>query len=171
MKKLNIGCEFDYREGWVNLDINKQTPADVYHDVNNKFPFKPDTFSEVYAGHVIEHVDDPYFFMKEIWRVCKPNAKVIIRAPYANSSIAWSEFSHKRPGLSYFSFGEWWTNKELYPLFKVTKRRINFTRINMQWMNIFINPIINLIPTIYERMFSFWLPSSEIEFQMEVVKK
>lgn len=169
-KKINIGCEEDYRKGWTNIDCNEKVKADFHFNVDDGFPFKNNTFEEVYAGHVIEHVKDPYYFMKEIHRICRKGAKVVIAAPYCNSPIAWSEFGHRRPGLSWFSFGEWWTNKELYPLFKVTRKHINFTRVNQRWMNYIFNPIINLLPTIYERFFSFILPSSEIIFEMEVIK-
>lgn len=56
MKKLNLGCGFDYRPGWVNLDSNDSIKADIHHDLEKKLPFEDNPFDEVFAGQVIEHV-------------------------------------------------------------------------------------------------------------------
>jgi len=31
--KLNLGCGYDYREGWLNVDLHDWHPADLFCDV------------------------------------------------------------------------------------------------------------------------------------------
>jgi predicted SAM-dependent methyltransferase len=59
--------------------------------------FDDNSFDEVYFSHVLEHVDDPYFVMQEIHRVCINKATVEIIVPHPNFPfLAWGDFSHKR---------------------------------------------------------------------------
>ena len=72
MKKLNVGCGDDIKEGYTNLDFVKLGGVDVVHDLNKfPWPFKDNTFDRVYASHVLEHVDDLIKIMKEIQRISK----------------------------------------------------------------------------------------------------
>jgi predicted SAM-dependent methyltransferase len=82
--KLNIGSGYRPRIGWVNLDYDKDVFPDVVRDVGQGLPFDSDKFDEVYSSHVIEHVTDVFFFVSEIWRVCKNGARVEILAPNCN---------------------------------------------------------------------------------------
>jgi len=55
MKKLNLGCGEDYKEGYINLDILDNEFVDVIHDLNKfPYPFKDDEFGEIYIHHVLE---------------------------------------------------------------------------------------------------------------------
>ena len=64
--KLHFGSGLDYKLGYINLDINKNIKADIYHDLNqHPYPFKPDSADEIIACHVIEHLNDPLTFLKE----------------------------------------------------------------------------------------------------------
>ena len=59
MKKLNIGCFNDVREGYINLDKEKAEGVDVVHDLE-VFPYKDfeeNQFEEILALSVIEHID------------------------------------------------------------------------------------------------------------------
>ena len=57
---LNIGCgRTRPLEGAVNLDISSSVGADVVHDLNKMpWPFGDDTFDEVHANDVVEHLND-----------------------------------------------------------------------------------------------------------------
>ena len=50
------------------------------------------------------------------------------------------------------------------------KKKIVFTRINFKFLNKILNPIINLNPIIYERLFSGVLPSADMIYIMKVRK-
>jgi len=69
MKKLNLGCGKDIRKGYINLDLKKLPGVDIVHNINKKFPFKTNSFDEIYASHILEHVDDLIFTMEELhWK-------------------------------------------------------------------------------------------------------
>src|SRR4051812_1511318 len=58
LKKLNIGCGTDTKEGWVNLDAAGLPGVDVVHDIEKlPLPFADDSFDEILAQDVLEHVE------------------------------------------------------------------------------------------------------------------
>jgi predicted SAM-dependent methyltransferase len=82
MKKLHIGCGRDIKNGFVNLDSVKLPGVDVVHNLNKyPWPFKKDHFDYVYASHVLEHLSSIIDPMEEIWRITKPDAKVLVNSP------------------------------------------------------------------------------------------
>jgi len=95
---LNIGCGNRKRpveEGWINIDIDKTCNPDVIRNTDRGLPFATNSVDSVYTSHVIEHIDDVFYFMYEIWRVCKPDAYVEIIAPnHANLTSIYP--NHKR---------------------------------------------------------------------------
>lgn len=83
MKGLNLGCGFDIRAGWVNVD--QAYPADQHradgtvllrHDLRTPLPFEPDAFDIVYTSHFLEHLDtlDAVELLKRTLSVMKPGA-------------------------------------------------------------------------------------------------
>jgi ubiquinone/menaquinone biosynthesis C-methylase UbiE len=94
--KLNLGCGRDYKNGWVNVDSRKNIHADVIHDLNKfPYPFEKNNFDEVYVSHILEHLDDPVSSLKEIIRVSKKGAKVIVKVPHAFSYANVTDMQHK----------------------------------------------------------------------------
>lgn len=175
MKRLNIGCAGDIRKDYINLDFVMQEGVDVVHDLNKfPWPFKKNTFDEVYASHVLEHVDDLIKVMEEIHRVCKSGARIVIRGPHFSCGVSYRDPTHKR-FFSYFTFeyfckiDDYYGRKE-QGLFKIRKRKLNFTRLTFTPLNKIFNPLINANPSIYERFFCWMLPCSEALFELEAVK-
>lgn len=76
--KLHLGSGEDYREGYVNVDVNKKIKADVYCDFVKKLPFKNNSVDYVLCRNVFEHVPDPLSFLLEIKRVLKKGGKATI---------------------------------------------------------------------------------------------
>ena len=73
-KLLNLGSgnrPGDNTKGWINIDIDKTCNPDIVRDLDKTLPFDDNSVDYVRASHVIEHVKDVFFFMKEIWRVSK----------------------------------------------------------------------------------------------------
>lgn len=175
MKKLNLGCGNDIKKSYVNLDFINQPGVDVVHDLNKfPWPFKENNFDEVYASHVLEHVDDLIKTMEKIRRISKPGAKIKIRVPHFSCEVSYRDPTHKRV-FSYFTFDYFANPKKYYvreekDLFKIIKRKLNFTRLSFTFLNAIFNPIININPEIYERFFCWILPSSEVLFELEVIK-
>jgi len=171
MKKLNLGCGEDVKEGYVNMDFLKLEGVDVVHDLNKfPWPFKENEFDELYTNHVLEHLDDLGKVMTEIKRVCKPGSIINIRVPHFSCGVSYRDPTHKRL-FSYFTW-DYFTDDCFYdlPKFKILERKLNFTREAFTFLNKIMNPIVNLNPGMYERFGCWILPSAEVIAKLEVTK-
>lgn len=85
MKLLNAGCGTHYAQGWVNTDVwvSDTTTPDVQVVPGQPYPFEDSTFDAVFMGHVIEHIswNNVLEFLKDMSRVAKPNAPMLIVGP------------------------------------------------------------------------------------------
>ncbi len=83
MLKLNLGCGLDYKKGWVNIDIDKQTNPDKIVNLNKvPYPFEKNSVDEINASHVIEHLTlSPIEFLLECRRILKYEGKLHLRYP------------------------------------------------------------------------------------------
>ena len=73
--KLNLGCGTKILKDYINLDYYKFKGVDVVWDVNKlPLPFKSNSFQEIIADHIIEHVDDVVKTMEELWQSLKMGA-------------------------------------------------------------------------------------------------
>jgi len=170
MKRLNIGCENDYKEGWVNVDFDPRYKVDASFNLNQfPYPFPDNTFDEILAAGVLEHLDNFYGVMKELHRISKDKCKIYILLNHGSDvTITWGEVEHKR-GFSIHTFGSMWCNQEMWSLFNVLKKRISFS-FKYNFANAIINPIVNLSPIIWERLFCHYLPCSDVVYILEVIK-
>lgn len=169
--KLNLGCGDDVKSGFINLDIINRPGIKKVNLNKNKLPFKENYADYVLISHLIEYLDNPYDFMLELYRVCKDGCIIDLIVDHYSFGLSYAELRHKRPGFSYHSFGTQIWNAELYNKFKVIKKRINFTRVNLKFLNLIFNPIINISPSFYERFLSYIIPASEVHFRFKVNKK
>lgn len=87
----------------VTMDHDPACGADVVHDLDDyPWPFADDTFDEVHAYCVLEHLgrqgDYKSFFdtFAEIYRVLKPGGLLFAICPSRNSAWAWGDPSHTR---------------------------------------------------------------------------
>lgn len=89
---LDVGCGIgDFlinRKNTVGIDINeaivnycKNKGLNVHLFQNGIFPFENKYFDGIIMDNVIEHIDDPENIIKEIIRVSKTNAHIIIGVP------------------------------------------------------------------------------------------
>ena len=93
--RLNMGCGSDIKDGFVNLDSAELDGVDVVHSLEEfPYPFDDDTFDEIIAINVLEHLDDTIRVMEEIWRISAPGAKVTIRVPFWNCMHSVTDPTH-----------------------------------------------------------------------------
>jgi SAM-dependent methyltransferase len=94
-QRLNLGCGRDIKKDYINLDSSEMAGVDVVHNIDTyPWPFKDNTFDEVYGRDVIEHVSDLFKAMGEIRRICKHGAVVRLIVPYWHSSGAFYPNHH-----------------------------------------------------------------------------
>jgi predicted SAM-dependent methyltransferase len=177
MKYLNIGNGKDYKEGWVNLDSNKDLKADVYYDIRKGLPFGDKTFDYILVDNVIEHIPmkSVYLLMQEIHRVLKTNGITEIYTPHF-TGIGIKYLSHYR-GFGINSFHEFDltdidTMNKNYPKFKIKQKLILISRNSgcktiFRFVNIF-NFLFNFSFGWQQFCEKFWIGGfEEIKYVME----
>ncbi|MDR3565871.1 MAG: methyltransferase domain-containing protein [Negativicutes bacterium] len=104
MTKLNLGCGESNMPGYLRVDINPNVNPDVLHDLNvYPYPFAENQFDEVWASHIIEHLNEPGKFLLEVYRITKPGGSIILKTPHYTNVHSFSDFTHKWH-LSTYSF-------------------------------------------------------------------
>jgi SAM-dependent methyltransferase len=115
MRELLIGCgnsrkkkikHGDIEKEWANLttlDIDPSTKPDVVWDLNDlPYPFETDSFDEIHAYEVLEHLgrqgDWKAYFAQfsELWRILKPDGLLVGSVPMWDSPWAWGDPGHTR---------------------------------------------------------------------------
>jgi predicted SAM-dependent methyltransferase len=83
MKLLNLGCGNRFNDSWINLDFTSSNPKVKSHNFLNGIPFEDVSIDVVYHSHVLEHFSktDGVNFIKECYRVLKPNGIIRIAVP------------------------------------------------------------------------------------------
>ncbi len=75
MKKLNLGTGHKPMKGYINVDILDLKGVDVIHDLDKfPYPFRGNSIDEIYTEYTMEHMKDIIKTLKELHRICKPNA-------------------------------------------------------------------------------------------------
>lgn len=110
--KLNLGCGYKKRAGFINVDIDGGCQPDLILDLENKsWPWADNSVSEVSMDHILEHLGETkaqYFHViKELYRVCSAGAIIQIRVPHPRHDNFIHDCTHVRPitpiGLAMFS--------------------------------------------------------------------
>jgi predicted SAM-dependent methyltransferase len=80
---LNIGCGTKFHKDWTNIDMASDSPYVIRYNLLNGLPFEDEEFDAVYHSQVLEHFmkDDATVFLKECYRVLKPNGIIRIVVP------------------------------------------------------------------------------------------
>ncbi len=80
--KLHIGGK-EKKEGWKILNIQTSNNVDYIGDIRDLSQFDDKSVSEVYASHVVEHVDQKKIqdTLKGVFRILKENGKFYISVP------------------------------------------------------------------------------------------
>jgi predicted SAM-dependent methyltransferase len=83
MKLLNLGCGSRYHAAWTNVDFTSSGTDVLAHNLLKGIPFADQSFDVVYHSHVLEHFskDDGNRFLKECYRVLKPNGILRVAVP------------------------------------------------------------------------------------------
>ncbi len=147
--RLDIGCGYRKKQGFVNIDMNKNCNPDILLDISKKkLPHKDNTVDEIYCDNVLEHLNEQQieFVLSEFHRVIKKQGKITIRVPYKTSTGAYY-WRHKiffgYYGLRDFDIEQGKSIQIRHlPKFKF-KRRLEFRKGGFIW-DYFFEVIFNL---------------------------
>ncbi len=184
MKKLNLGCGKKILDDYINLDV-VDYGGNMIHDLNSfPYPFDDNTFDEILASHILEHLQNFNKVVTELYRISKSNAIIRVYAPFFLNTKYFGDPDHKIPfsirtfdnyeyiGNKRLKFYEKWklnhrTNYETGVKFEILEKRFNVSNFApLKWFN----PIVNIEPVIYERLFAGILSPEEVIFTLRVVK-
>ena len=170
--RLNLGCGFAKKIGWVNVDAFDNCKPDVKWDLNKfPYPFKDEEIDYIYCSHILEHVEDLFKTIKELERILKPGGVLHIRVPHFSNGNGYNDLTHKR-------FFGWFTFKQIMEGYynqrfnlRVDKQRFNFLAEGHRAVNKMFNWFFNSIPKqFYERFLCWIIPVGEIELRLVKTK-
>ena len=90
-KVLDLGCGPNawsypkYSITSVDIDPDNIVPWGKIHDLNKNFPFPDGSFDLVLGTEIIEHLENPWHFIRECKRVVKTDGDIIITSPFVQS--------------------------------------------------------------------------------------
>jgi len=166
--KLHLGCGRDYRKGYINCDISPEVNPDKIVDLEKPLDFEDDSIEEIMINHVLEHIHDIMFVLKEFYRVCKNGAIINIQVPYFSHESAFSTMTHVR----FFT----WTSFDF--LDAENPRHYdavgNFKTVwkKLKWRRIFkpLELLFNISPRVYQELFPWIFPAKELHIKLRVIK-
>jgi len=86
---LNLGCGFQKKIGFVNVDAFDICKPDVVHDLNSfPYPWDDNSIDGIEMFHALEHLDDWWGAFNECARILKPDCLLDIRVPDESSASA-----------------------------------------------------------------------------------
>jgi len=166
MKKLNLGCGLNYKEGWINLDFDRNIRADIYWDLNKlPWPFEDEEFDFILMESILEHLDDLPSILKECHRILKRKGLLKIIVPHFTSSNAYGDLSHKH----FFSLGSIKGSKTSLTFdkfFKIVEWKLRFGKKYAFW-NYLVEFIANKFPNLYESTPLRIFPALDIELLLQ----
>ena len=157
-----IGVDID-RDVMHNADLDK-----AFIIANNRLPFSDNTFDVVWSDYVLEHIEKPGIFIKEIYRVLKPGASFFFRTPnkyhyvslIARLTPTWFHklIANKVRGLSseahepYPTFHRLNSNKDLTTYSRLTGfQEVELRFVEAEPSYLMFHPIPFLLGVFYER--------------------
>jgi SAM-dependent methyltransferase len=99
--RLNLGCGHAKLEGFVNCDLRAECAPDRVVDLEQlPWPFADNCAEEVVLNHVLEHLGESsriyLAIIKELYRICRPDAVVRIAVPHPRHDDFLTDPTHVR---------------------------------------------------------------------------
>lgn len=174
--RLNLGCGSRPLVGAVNLDISRDVGADVVHDLNClPWPFDDDTFEDVRAYDVLEHLHDVPRTLEEIHRVSRHGATAELTVPHFSCANAFTDVTH-RHWFGWRSFDPFVaTNGHAHDLRHYSRSRFRCVDIRLHFHPSLVNRVVrryaNRWPNAYEHRWAWMFPAWFMSIRLEVIKQ
>jgi len=187
---LDIGPSYYKAEGFIGLDILPSKGVNVLGDAR-RMPFKTSSIDEIYSSYCLEHIDDQLAVVGEIWRICKPGARIRLILPHFSNPSYFDDLTHQRlySTRSFEHFDHDMHALTGYPDY-LPEVNIKCERAEIRWwppqiiarkggvkrgilglLNFVINGLANAHPFLCERIWCRWVGGFyEVDYTLRVVK-
>lgn len=104
---LNLGSGRNPLEGWINLDINPFSGAELWIDLRDRWPIGDNCVSTVYSRHCMEHFHERELLsiVRQCYRVLRPAGGIRIGVPSLETAV--DQYLHGD-----FEFANWLDRSE-----------------------------------------------------------
>ena len=172
---LDVGCGINKYLGAIGLDRNPNTHADVVADLDQfPFPFADNSFRQVRAIHLIEHVADVIRTIEEFHRLLAPAGRLVIATPHYTDFSSFCDPTH-RWHLNSFSLRYFGDDNAGYGYYSSARFREISTRVRLLalWRYLGFEFLVNRFRR-FRRFWEFYLcyiiRGKVIEWELEAVK-
>jgi predicted SAM-dependent methyltransferase len=174
---LDVGCGPSKYPGAIGVDVNPNTAADVLCDLDRgRLPFREDSFDEVRAVHLIEHVENAIATIEEFHRVARSGGTIFIVTPHYTDIASYTDPTHRRhlssESFHYFYPGGKHGQESWYTHARLRERRINLKLLRV-WRILGLELLVNharWFRRFWEQYLSFVIRGKVMEFTFEVMK-
>jgi SAM-dependent methyltransferase len=172
---LDVGCGINKYPGAIGLDRNPNTAADVIADLDHfPFPFADNSFREVRAIHVIEHVANVIRTMEEFWRLLSPGGRAFIVTPHYTDFSSFCDPTH-RWHLNSYSLRYFGADNAGYGYYSAARFREISVRVKLLalWRYLGFEVMVNAFPRFrrfWEHYLCFVIRGKVIEWTLEAQK-
>jgi len=185
-RKLNLGCGKFKLPGYHNVDSWPEAEPDQFVDLDKRpLPFADNSFDEVRADHVLEHLNNPFGVMLELHRACAHGALIKIKVPHFSRGMTHAD--HKRCFDVTFPY---YFNPKFRAGFLGRRMELIYQRLRwfgqpymkknempeiLYWCGLFAGTLFdffaNLSPVFCSRLWCYWIGGfEEYEMHFRVVK-
>lgn len=96
LDRLNLGCGRVKLEGFVNVDVAEAVSPDLAWNLDRfPYPLPRNSFREIKALQVIEHLGDIPSFMDEVFDLLAPGGTVEITTPHYSHPNSYNDPTHR----------------------------------------------------------------------------
>ena len=172
---LDVGCGINKYPGAVGIDRIAGTAADVLCDLDRiPYPFAGDSFDEIRAIHVIEHVADVIRTLEEFHRLLRPGGRVFIATPHYTDFSSFCDPTH-RWHLNSFSLRYFGEDHAGFGYYSGARFREILVRVKLLslWRLLGFEWLVNFAPRFrkfWEHYLCFIVRGKVIEWTLEAVK-
>lgn len=174
---LDVGCAPKKYPGSIGVDMNASTAADVIcHLDRGALPFRDDSFDQVHAEHLIEHVADIIATMEEFHRATRPGGTIYIVTPHYTDFRSFRDPTHRwhlnTYSFLYFYPGGMHGQDTWYTQVRKREKKLVVKLPNL-WRALGFEFLVNhsrIFRRFWEHYLSFVIRGKLMEFTFEVIK-
>jgi SAM-dependent methyltransferase len=158
VKILDVGCGINKYAGSIGIDRNPASRADVIVELDRfPYPFRDQSFDQVRAIHVIEHVSDVVRTMEEFFRLVRPGGRIVIVTPHYTDFSSFCDPTH-RWHLNSFSFRYFGEDNAGYGYYSAVRLREVSVHVKLLalWRYLGFELLVNAFPR-FRRWWEYYL--------------